>query len=362
MIKIGIVGLPNVGKSTLFKILTQKEVVIANYPFATINPNIGVVAVPDERLRQLADFSHSQKTVPTVIEFVDIAGLVKGAAQGLGLGNEFLSNIRDVDAILHLVRVFKDSNIIHVENEPEPARDFEIINLELVLKDLDVASRALSKAESDSKSGDWRSDKTKIKRREVLQKIKSILENNQLLHSQLDPDETKIAYEIGLLTYKPMLVVFNISETELAENWKPDEVLKKLLGAIPYLAIPIGLEAMASDAAESEKKELLELAGVKETGLNQLIKKSYETLGLMTFFTTGEDETRAWTIPVGSKAPRAGRAIHSDFEDKFIRAEVIYWDKLLAASSWARTRELGILRTEGKDYIVKDGDVIEFKI
>ena len=362
MIKIGIVGLPNVGKSTLFKILTQKEVVIANYPFATIDPNIGVVVVPDERLRQLADFSRSKKIVPAIIEFTDIAGLVKGAAQGLGLGNEFLSNIRDVDAILHLVRVFKDSNIIHVENEPEPARDFEIINLELVLKDLDVASRAWSKAESDSKSAGWRSDKTKIKRREVLQKIKSILENNQLLHSQLDPDETKIAYEIGLLTYKPMLVVFNISETELAENWKPDEVLKKLLGTIPYLAIPIGLEAMASDAAESEKKELLELAGVKETGLNQLIKKSYETLGLMTFFTTGEDETRAWTIPVGSKAPRAGRAIHSDFEDKFIRAEVIYWDKLLAASSWARTRELGILRTEGKDYIVKDGDVVEFKI
>ncbi|MFY9493500.1 MAG: redox-regulated ATPase YchF [Minisyncoccia bacterium] len=358
MIKIGIVGLPNVGKSTLFKILTQKEVVIANYPFATIDPNIGVVAVPDERLDQLADFSRSKKIVPAVIEFADIAGLVKGAAQGLGLGNEFLSNIRDVDAILHLVRVFKDSNIIHVENEPEAARDFEIINLELVLKDLDVASRALSKAESDAKSG----DKTKIKRREVLQKIKSILENNQLLHNHLDPDAAEIAYEIGLLTYKPMLVVFNISETELAENWKPNEVLKKSLGTMPYLAIPIGLEAMASDAAESEKKELLELAGVKETGLNQLIKKSYETLGLMTFFTTGEDETRAWTIPVGSKAPRAGRAIHSDFEDKFIRAEVIYWDKLLAASSWARARELGILRTEGKEYVVKDGDVVEFKI
>lgn len=358
MIKIGIVGLPNVGKSTLFKTITQKEVVIANYPFATIDPNIGVVTVPDERLQKLAEFSHSKKTVPAIIEFADIAGLVKGASQGQGLGNEFLANIRDVDAILHLVRVFKDSNIIHVENEPDPTRDFEIINLELILKDLDVASKALAKAESDAKGG----DKLKIKRREVLQKIKNLLEENKLLYSQLDLDEAKIAYEIGLLIYKPMLAVFNISESDLAENWQPDDKLKKLLGSIPYLAIPIGLESMASDAMPDEKKELLEIAGVKETGLNQLIKKSYETLGLITFFTTGEDESRAWTIPIGSKTPRAGRVIHSDFEEKFIRAEVIHWDKLLEAGSYSHARDLGLLRTEGKEYMVKDGDVIEFKI
>ncbi|MBI2052204.1 MAG: redox-regulated ATPase YchF [Candidatus Sungbacteria bacterium] len=356
--KIGIVGLPNVGKSTLFKSLTQKEVVIANYPFATIDPNIGVVAVPDERLHKLASFSDSKKTVSAIIEFVDIAGLVKGAAQGLGLGNEFLSNIRDVDAVLHLVRVFKDANIIHVENEPNPLRDFEIINLELILKDLDITSKALVKAESDAKSG----DKLKIKRREALQKIKKLLEENKLLHGQLDSDEIKIAYEIGLLTYKPMLVVFNISESELSQNWQPDENLKKAIGDIPYLAIPIGLETMAADATELEKKELLEMVGIKETGLIRLIKKGYETLGLMTFFTTGQDESRAWTVPAGSTAPRAGRAIHSDFEEKFIRAEVIHWDKLLEAESWSKARDLGWLRVEGKEYIVGDGDVMEFRI
>ena len=358
MIKIGIVGLPNVGKSTLFKSLTQKEVVIANYPFATIDPNIGVVAVPDERLHKLASFSDSKKTVPAIIEFADIAGLVKGASQGLGLGNEFLSNIRDVDAVLHLVRVFKDANIIHVENEPNPFRDFEIINLELILKDLDITSKALLKAESDAKGG----DKLKIKKREVLQKIRKLLEENKLLHDQLDSGEIKIAYEIGLLTYKPMLVVFNISESELSQDWQPDENLKKVMGGIPYLAIPIGLEAMAADATELEKKELLEMVGIKETGLMRLIKKGYETLGLMTFFTTGQDESRAWTVPTGSTAPRAGRAIHSDFENKFIRAEVIHWDKLLEAGSWSKARDLGWLRIEGKEYVVKDGDVIEFKI
>ncbi|MBI4118951.1 MAG: redox-regulated ATPase YchF [Parcubacteria group bacterium] len=366
--KIGIIGLPNVGKSTLFKVITKKPVVIANYPFATIDPNIGVVAVPDERLHKLASFSDSKKTVPAIIEFADIAGLVKGASQGLGLGNEFLSNIRDVDAILHLVRVFKDANIIHVENEPNPFRDFEIINLELILKDLDITSKALLKAESDAKGGSPRSsyggagDKLKIKRRETLQKIKKLLEENKLLHGQLDSDEIKIAYEIGLLTYKPMLVVFNISESELSQNWQPDENLKKAIGDIPYLAIPIGLETMAADATELEKKELLEMAGIKETGLTRLIKKGYETLGLMTFFTTGQDESRAWTVPAGSTAPRAGRAIHSDFEDKFIRAEVIYWDKLLEAGSWSKARDLGWLRVEGKEYIVGDGDVMEFRI
>ena len=358
MIKLGIVGLPNVGKSTLFKVLTQKQVVIANYPFATIEPNIGVVEVPDERLSKLAEFSRSQKTVPAIIEFADIAGLVKGAAEGEGLGNKFLAHIRDVDAILHLVRVFEDGDIIHVEAKPDPERDFEIINLELALKDLSIVSKALEKAESEAKSG----DKIKTKRRDVLQKIKSVLEESKPLFGLLDSDEIKISSEIGLLTHKPMLTVFNISEKQLSQNWQPSDKLKKILGVMPYLAIPIGLEEAASDATPNEKRELLEIAGIKETGLNRLVKKSYETLGLITFFTTGEDETRAWTIPSGSKAPRAGRAIHSDFEEKFIRAEVIHWDKLLAAGSRAQARELGWLKTEGKEYVVKDGDVVEFKI
>ncbi|MBI2454352.1 MAG: redox-regulated ATPase YchF [Parcubacteria group bacterium] len=357
--KIGIIGLPNVGKSTLFKALTQKQVVIANYPFATIDPNVGVVEVPDDRLKKLSEFSRSRKTIPAIIEFADIAGLVKGASQGLGLGNAFLSHIRDVDAILHLVRVFKDPNIIHVEKEPEPLRDFEIINLELILKDLDIAARVFEKAQTDAKGG----DKIKIRRRGIIEKIKKILETNKLLLNELDEEELAVASEIGLLTHKPMLVVFNISETELSENWQPDSELKNTLGPIPYLALPIGLEASVAETESlSERRELYELAGIAETGLSQLIKKSYETLGLMTFFTTGEDETRAWTIPIDSKAPRAGRAIHSDFEEKFIRAEVIYWNKLLEAGSWSQARELGWLKIEGKEYVVKDGDVMEFRI
>ena len=305
MLKIGIVGLPNVGKSTLFKALTKKQVVIANYPFATIDPNIGVVEIPDERLGQLAKLSNSKKTIPAIIEFVDIAGLVKGASQGLGLGNAFLSNIRDVDAILQVVRVFKDSNIIHVEKDTDPVRDLEIINLELILKDLDIVSKALTKAESEAKNG----DKVKVKRREVLQKTKNLLDQNKLLYSHLDADEIKIAYEIGLLTYKSMLVVFNISELELTENWEPGRELKEKLEHTPYLTVPIGVEAIASDAtSENEQSEIYELVGIKEKVLDRLIKKSYETLNLMTFFTTGEDETRAWTIPIDSKAPRAGRA------------------------------------------------------
>jgi GTP-binding protein YchF len=359
MLKIGIVGMPNVGKSTLFKALTKKSVVIANYPFATIDPNVGVVEVPDERLQKLAQLSSSKKIIPAVIEFVDIAGLVKGAAQGEGLGNAFLSNIRDVDAILQVVRIFKDENIIHVEKETDPVRDFEIIKLELILKDLDVTSRALDKAISETKNN----DKQKIKRKEILEKIKSVLEADKLLYGNTDENEIATASEIGLITQKPMLVVFNISETELAENWQPDSLLKTKLGAIPYLAVPMALEAMVADVADSqEQSEIYELAGIKETALEALIKKSYQILGLITFFTTGEDETRAWTIPVDSKAPRAGRAIHSDFEEKFIRAEVIHWNKLLETGSWSKARDLGWLRIEGKEYVVKDGDVIEFRI
>lgn len=360
MIKIGIVGLPNVGKSTLFKLLTKKQVTIANYPFATIDPNIGVVEAPDERLDKLAEFSGSAGKIPAVVEFADIAGLVKGASQGQGLGNEFLTHIREVDAILHLVRVFENPDIIHVEERPDPPRDFETVMLELVLKDLEVASRALDKAEGEAKSG----HKDKIKRRDSLRKIKSILEEGKPLRQSANlSDELALAKEIGLLTQKPMLVVFNISEKELSQKWEPGADLKKALDGLVWLAIPIGLEhQIAESGTSSEKIELYQIAGIEETGLNALVKKSYEALGLITFFTTGSDETRAWTIPAGSAAPRAGRAIHSDFEEKFIRAEVIRWDKLLGAGSWANARELGLIRTEGKHYLVQDGDVVEFKI
>ncbi|MBI2097204.1 MAG: redox-regulated ATPase YchF [Candidatus Sungbacteria bacterium] len=358
-LKMGIVGLPNVGKSTLFHALTQKPVTIANYPFATIDPNVGVVPVPDERLEKLAKLSHSKKVIPTVIEFVDIAGLVKGAAEGLGLGNAFLSHIRDVDAILHIVRVFKNPDIIHVEITPHPERDFDIVKSELILKDLDVVDRALEKAESEAKG----SDSPKIERRNILRGLKAYLEaETPLSQAKLTDNEEIIAGQIGLLTQKPMLVVFNIADAEIAGQWKPGPSLANILRETPYLAIAIGIESEAASLAGAEANEFRRLAGIEETGLSMLIKKSYEMLGLITFFTTGEDETRAWTIPAGSKAPRAGRAIHSDFEDKFIRAEVIRWDKLLHAGAWAKARELGLLRTEGRDYVVEDGDVIEFKI
>jgi len=358
-LKMGIVGMPNVGKSTLFQALTKKTVTIANYPFATIDPNVGVVMVPDERLTKLAAQSLSKKVVPAIMEFVDIAGLVKGASEGLGLGNAFLSHIRDVDAILHVVRVFKNSDIIHVEKEPNPVRDFETINLELILKDLETATRALEKAESDARSNDPK----KIERRDTLKKLKTALESETLPScSGLGEAETTLADQIGLLTQKPMLAVFNIADEEITNCWEPDAILKEALGKIPHLAIAIGIEAEAVALPDNEARDLRALAGIQETGLAALIKKSYETLGLITFFTTGEDESRAWTIPVGSAAPRAGRAIHSDFEEKFIRAEVIQWEKLIEAGSWAKARELGTLRIEGRDYIVKDGDVIEFKI
>jgi len=360
MIKIGIVGLPNVGKSTLFKALTQNQVTIANYPFATIDPNVGIVEVPDERLQALARLSNSAKIIPAIIEFYDIAGLVKGASQGLGLGNAFLTHIRNTDAILHLIRAFENSEIIHVENHPDPERDFEIITLELVLKDLDVTQKALEKANSEAKSG----AKEKIKRKELLEKLKKILENSQLLFNNINSEEAMLANEIGLLTQKPMLVVFNISEKQFKENWRPSQSLKDKLGAITYFTAPIGLEAELADQTVSsqEKNELYQIAGIQETSLDALVKKSYQILGLMTFLTTGLDETRAWTIPLNAKAPRAGRAIHSDFEEKFIRAEVIHWDKLVEAGSYAKARELGQLHIEGKEYIVQDGDVIEFRI
>lgn len=350
MLKIGIVGLPNVGKSTLFNALTQKKVDISNYPFCTIEPNVGVVEVPDERLEKLARISNSKQVIPAVVEFVDIAGLVKGAAEGEGLGNKFLSHIREVDAIAEVVRIFEDPEIIHVAQRPDPVRDIEILEYELVLKDLETVLRRAEAVQKDAKSG----KKGAEEELGGLKNIKTRLEKGELAEDNMLP-------ELNLLTPKPVIYVFNASEKQIQQAWKPDEKIKAKIGKAPWVVISAKIESDLNELPE-ERKEYMSSLGLKESGLGQLIRVGYETLGLITFFTTGEKETRAWTVPENSTAPRAGRAIHSDFEEKFIRAEVINWQKLLEAGSWTQSQELGWLRTEGKEYVVQDGDVVEFKI
>src|SRR3989344_5301635 len=350
--KIGIVGLPNVGKSTLFQALTKKQVDTSNYPFATIDPNVGVVSVPDERLQKLAVLSKSKKIVPAIIEFVDIAGLVKGAAAGEGLGNKFLTHIREVDAICHIVRAFENDNIVHVAGKPNPLSDIETIKTELALKDLEIISKAKTNAQKDARSG----KKEVIELSQNLEFLESALSELQAPHTgagmqNISDSLKKIAGNYQLLSFKPVLYVFNVSS-------KNNLDLSGLRSQISnFTSLDISQENDVSAMSEEEAKEL----GV-ESQLPKLIKAAYELLELITFFTTGEDETRAWTIPKNSTAKRAGRAIHSDFEEKFIRADIIYWEKLLEANSWARARELGLLRSEGKEYLVQDGDVIEFKI
>lgn len=362
-LSIAIVGLPNVGKSTLFKALTKKEVLIANYPFATIDPSVGVVAVPDIRLTRLSDMSKSEKTVPAIVEFVDIAGLVKGASEGEGLGNQFLTNIRETDAIAEVVRLFDDDDIHHVHGEVDPLRDIEVVNLELVLADQETAEKRLERVERDAKGG----EKDVIAERDALRKIVPILNAGKAAReADLNDREREVVKGFHLLTMKPILYVLNRKsgainmDTENGERWRE---VKNFLDAsnAKYVFVDAGVENELNDVGDAERSDFRRELGVSSDGVDDLIKGGYELLDLISFFTTGPDESRAWTIKRGSTAPVAGAAIHSDFRDKFIRADVIQWDKLLEVGSWSASRDKGVLRTEGKEYIVLDGDVMEFK-
>jgi GTP-binding protein YchF len=347
-LKVGIVGLPNVGKSTLFKALTRKSVDISNYPFCTIEPNVGIVEVPDARLSQLAALSHSRKIIPAVIEFVDIAGLVKGASEGEGLGNKFLSNIREVDAIVEVVRVFENSNITHVYNRVAPTEDIEIINAELILSDLETLAKRKLKTAKDARAG----IKDAIVEMAVLENLEKVLQAGNLAYDVMQnfgDDEKKIARGLQLLTAKPFLYVYNMTDM--------DASLSVGLESRPHVKLDIKIEEELISMPPEEAAEL----GF-QSHLGGLAQRAYTLLNLITYFTTGEDETRAWTIPNDSTAQEAGAAIHTDFQEKFIRAEIIYWEKLLEAGSWSSARDKGLFRLEGKEYIVQDGDVIVFKI
>ncbi len=362
MLQIGIVGLPNVGKSTLFNALTRQSVPAENYPFCTIDPSVGVVAVPDTRLGKLAGLSGSEKILPAAIEFVDIAGLVKGAAQGEGLGNQFLSHIREVDAIIQMVRFFDDPDITHVHGDVDPVRDIEIINLELIFSDQEQVAKRREKLLRDTKSG----NKDAIAEDAVLVKLEQAFTAG-LLGRQvgLSPEEMALIKSQNLLTLKPILYCFNgkaggqtLGEMADGRSVRAYEYVESLQSQ--YVHVDARTEHELNEVAEDDKEMFRQELGVQVDGLIDLIRGAYETLGLITFFTTGPKETRAWTVTQGSTAPEAGAAIHNDFKDKFIRAETVGWDTLLFDGSWSAARDKGDIRTEGKTYVVQDGDVMVF--
>ena len=361
--KLGIVGLPNVGKSTLFNSLTKAGAESANYPFCTIDPNVGVVAVPDERLKLLGDLYHSKKVTPAVIEFVDIAGLVKGASKGEGLGNQFLSNIREVDAIVHVVRCFEDSNVVHVDGNVNPLRDIETINLELIFSDLEILERRIAKVAKGA-----RMDKEQAKELAMLERVKERLEDGKLAigFETEDEDEEEYFKNLNLLTAKPVIYAANVGEEDLANDGADNAGVQavreyaKETGSEVF-AICAQIEEEISELDDEERQMFLDDLGLKESGLEKLIRASYHLLGLMSFLTSGEDETRAWTIKQGTKAPQEAGKIHTDFERGFIKAEVVNYKDLLENGSLAAAREKGLVRMEGKEYVVQDGDVILFR-
>jgi ribosome-binding ATPase len=361
--KLGIVGLPNVGKSTLFNSLTKAGAEVANYPFCTIDPNVGVVPVPDNRLKVLTDLYSSKSTIPAVVEFVDIAGLVKGASKGEGLGNQFLANIRECDAIVHVVRCFEDSNIIHVEGSVNPIRDIETINLELILSDLDIIDKRYAKAKKGEKN-----DKALAKESKLLEKLKELLEAGHSAREFTpdDEEEEAIIHEMGLLTGKPVIYAANVKEDVLSDDGESDDKVKsvrefaKKEGSGVFV-ICAQIEQEIAELSDDEKKDYLDALGIKESGLQKLIEASYSLLGLISFLTAGEKETRAWTITRGTKAPQAAGKIHSDFERGFIRAEVVAYDDLIKCGGFNQAKEKGLVRSEGKDYVMQDGDVVLFR-
>lgn len=362
--KLGIVGLPNVGKSTLFNSLTKAGAESANYPFCTIDPNVGIVTVPDERLNVLGEMYQTKKIIPAAIEFVDIAGLVKGASKGEGLGNQFLANIREVDAIVHVVRCFEDSNIVHVDGNIDPLRDIETINFELIFSDLEILERRIAKTVKVS-----RNDKSAAKELELLQKIKAHLEDGRLAKtfSGAEDDEEKEWLEsYNLLTYKPVIYAANVAEEELADDGAGNEGVCRVREYAAkeeseVFAVCAQIEQEIAELDDDEKKMFLEELGLSESGLEKLIKASYRLLGLISYLTAGEPEVRAWTITKGTKAPQAAGKIHTDFERGFIRAEVVNYQDLLDCGSLSAAKEKGLVGLEGKEYVVKDGDVILFR-